>query len=79
MTFLLLIINTLVFLTTSGGDEETLVNAVEAYETEQILGTELPLFQAYLTSESDGPAWPRVPTQAEHGASHRCSHKSPTI
>ena len=34
---------------------ETLVTAVEAYEEQQILGAELPLFQAYLANESDGP------------------------
>lgn len=55
VTFLLLIVNVLIFMATSGSDNETLVAAVEAYEEEQILGTELPLFQAYLTSESDGP------------------------
>lgn len=55
VTLLLLIVNVIIFLATSGSDEETLVTAVETYEEQQILGTELPLFQAYLTSESDGP------------------------
>lgn len=53
VTFLLLLINVVIFMATSGSDEEVLVTAVAAYEEQQILGTELPLFQAYLTSESD--------------------------
>ena len=55
VTLLLLVVNVIIFLATSGSDEETLVAAVEAYEEQQILGAELPLFQAYLTIESDGP------------------------
>ncbi len=53
VTLLLLLVNVIVFMTTSGNDEETLVAAVEAYDAEQILETELPLFIEYLTSESD--------------------------
>ncbi len=53
VTFLLLLVNVIIFMTTSGSDEEALVTAVAAYEEQQILGTELPLFQAYLTNEAD--------------------------
>jgi membrane associated rhomboid family serine protease len=53
VTFLLLILNVIVFLATSGSDEEKLLAAVGAYEDQQILETELPLFQAYLKSQSD--------------------------
>jgi len=55
VTFLLLIVNVIIFMATSGSDDEMLVAAVEAYEEQQVLGTELPLFQAYLASESEGP------------------------
>ena len=54
VTLLLLAINVIIFLATNGSDEETMVAAVEAYEAQQILGTELPLFQGYLISESSG-------------------------
>ena len=53
VTILLLLINVIIFMATSGSDEEVLVTAVSAYEEQQILGTELPLFQAYLTSEAE--------------------------
>jgi len=53
VTFLLLLINVIIFMATSGSDEEALVSAVAAYEEQQILGTELPLFQAYLTSKAE--------------------------
>ncbi len=53
VTFLLLFVNVIIFMTTSGSDEEALVAAVTAYEEQQILGTELPLFLAYLTSDAD--------------------------
>ena len=52
VTFLLLIVNVIVFLATSDSDEETLLAAVDAYESREILETELPLIQAYLNSES---------------------------
>jgi membrane associated rhomboid family serine protease len=52
VTFLLLIVNVIVFLATSDSDEETLLAAVDAYESREILETELPLIQAYLKSES---------------------------
>jgi membrane associated rhomboid family serine protease len=55
VTLLLLLVNVIVFMTTSGNDEETLIAAVEGYDAEQILETELPLFIEYLTSESDEP------------------------
>jgi membrane associated rhomboid family serine protease len=54
VTLLLLIVNTIVFLSTSGSDEETLTTAVEAYEVQEILATELPLFQDYLAIEAAG-------------------------
>ena len=55
VTLLLLVINVVVFMATSGSDDETLFAAIEAYEKQQILAIELPLFQMYLTSESEGP------------------------
>ena len=55
VTFLLLIINTIVFLATSGSDDETLVAAVVAYEEQDILATELPLYGDYLAEEATGP------------------------
>ena len=54
VTLLLLVINVIIFMATSGSDEETMFAAVEAYEEQQILDIELPLFQMYLTSESEG-------------------------
>ena len=54
VTFLLLIVNVIVFIATSGSDEETLFAAVDAYDNQHILETELPLYQAYLKSESAG-------------------------
>ena len=48
VTFLLLIVNVVVFMATSDSDEETLLAAVDAYEDQRILEAELPLFQAYL-------------------------------
>ena len=55
VTLLLLAINVIIFMATSGSDEETMFAAVEAYEEQQILAIELPLFQDYLISESSGP------------------------
>ena len=57
VTFLLLIINVVVFMFTSGNDEETLVAAVQAYEQQEILKTELPLFQDYLIMEAGDSDW----------------------
>ena len=54
VTFLLLIINVVVFMTTSDNDNEMLLAAVEAYDERQLLDSELPLFEAYLKSQSDG-------------------------
>ena len=54
VTILLLIVNTVVFLSTSGRDEETLFTAVDAYEEQEILVTELPLYRDYLVSEAAG-------------------------
>ena len=54
VTFLLLIINVVVFMTTSDNDNEMLLAAVEAYDERQLLESELPLFEAYLKSQSDG-------------------------
>ena len=53
VTFLLLVINVIVFMVTGDRDEEKLLAAVEAYESQNILEAELPLFQAYLKSQSD--------------------------
>lgn len=53
VTFLLLLVNVIIFMATSGSDEEAMFAAVEAYEEQQILETELPLFQAYLTDEAE--------------------------
>ncbi|MBT8086097.1 MAG: rhomboid family intramembrane serine protease [Woeseia sp.] len=55
VTFLLLIVNTIVFLSTSGSDDETLVTAVAAYEEQQILATELPLYGDYLAEDAAAP------------------------
>lgn len=55
VTFVLLLANVIVFLATSGSDQETLFRAAEAYESQQILETELPLYQAYLKSQSAEP------------------------
>ncbi|MEJ2257520.1 MAG: hypothetical protein P8X98_11050, partial [Woeseiaceae bacterium] len=52
VTFLLLLANVIVFLVTSCSDQEKLFAAAEAYESQQILGAELPLYQAYLKSQS---------------------------
>ena len=54
VTFLLLIINVVVFLTVNDSDEEVLLAAAEEYDDRQILEAELPLFQAYLKSQSGG-------------------------
>lgn len=55
VTLLLLIVNTVVFLATSGSDDETLAAAVVAYEEQEILATELPLYGDYLAEEATGP------------------------
>ncbi len=65
VTFLFLVANVIVFLVANGSDEETLIAAVEAYDSEQILEIELPLYQAYLKSsavEDDG--W-SIPASAD--------------
>ena len=53
VTFLLLIINVVVYVTTSGSDQEMLLAAVEAYDEQQLLESELPLYEAYLKSQSN--------------------------
>ena len=53
VTFLLLLINIVVFMTTNDNDNEILLAAVEAYDERQLLDSELPLFQAYLKSQSE--------------------------
>ena len=53
VTFLLLIINVVVYITTSGSDQEMLLAAVEAYDEQQLLESELPLYEAYLKSQSN--------------------------
>ena len=55
VTFLLLIINVVIFLSTSGSDDRTLTAAVASYEELEILATELPLFGEYLADEKTGP------------------------
>ena len=52
VTFLLLLANVIVFLAASGSDEEMLFAAAQAYDSQQILEAELPLYQAYLKSQS---------------------------
>ena len=54
-TALLLIANVLVFLSTHGDDNRTLAAAVAAYEEQQILAIELPLYRDYLAEEVTGP------------------------
>lgn len=72
VTFLLLIVNVVVFIITSGSDEEMLLAAVEAYEDQQILETELPLFQAYLKSQSDGAEhWSNLESTDDLGGQER--------
>ena len=53
VTFLLLIVNVVVFMTTSDNDQEMLLAAIEAYDERELLDSELPLFEAYLKSQSD--------------------------
>jgi membrane associated rhomboid family serine protease len=66
VTFLLLIVNVIVFMTTSGSDEELLLAAVDAYDNEQILEAEFPLFQAYLKSNSvDAGRWNTLESAGE--------------
>ena len=57
VTFLLLFINIIVFMSTSGNDEATLLAAVEAYEQQALLETELPMFQDYLIMEAGASDW----------------------
>ena len=58
VTFLLLLVNLVVFMTTNESDQERLLAAVEAYDDQQILEAEFPLFQAYLKSKSaDAGGW----------------------
>ena len=57
VTILLLIINVIVFMSTSGSDEELMFTAVEAYETQELLETELPLFKDYLIMEAGDSDW----------------------
>ena len=72
VTFLLLIINTGVFLATSGTDDETLVAAVADYEELEILETELPLFGDYLAEEATGPeTWRNIESADELGSYER--------
>lgn len=72
VTFLLLILNIVVYLVTSGSDEEKLLAAVEAYDNQQILETELPLFQAYLKNQRDeaGP-WTNLESADELSGQER--------
>lgn len=55
VTFLLLVINIVVFLSTSGSDEKKLAAAVADYEEQRIFDIELPLFGDYLAEEATGP------------------------
>ena len=55
VTFLLLIINTVIFLATSGSDDRTLTAAVASYEEQELLATELPLYGDYLAEAKTGP------------------------
>ena len=57
VTILLLIINVIVFMATSGSDEETLYAAVAAYEEQDLLETELPVFLDYLIIEGGDAEW----------------------
>lgn len=52
VTMLLLILNTVVFMSTNGKDEQILFDSIDAYEDEAILETEFPLFQQFLIRES---------------------------
>ncbi len=55
VTFLLVLINVIVFFATSGGDEEAIEAAVVAYEEAELLKVELPLFQDYLATLDESP------------------------
>lgn len=56
-TVLLLVVNVIVYFVTAGRHEAVLLDAVEAYEAQDILETELPLFQAYLRDASLEPEY----------------------
>ena len=73
VTFLLLIVNTIIFLFTSGSDDETLVTAVEAYEELRLLPTELPLYGDYLADEATGPEhWRDIESAGSRPCISRC-------
>ena len=72
VTFLLLVVNVIVFVVTSDSDEEILLAAVEAYDNQQILESELPLFQSHLKSQSDeADRWSDVESADELGGQER--------
>ena len=72
VTFLLVIVNFVIFLSTSGKDDRTLVAAVADYEEQQILETELPLFGEYLVQEATGPEqWRNIESVEELGEYER--------
>ena len=61
VTFLLLLINVIVFFATVGGDEGAIDAAIAEYEDRQLLDIELPIFKEYLAAVPDAPEeWQRL-------------------
>ncbi len=72
VTFLLLVINVIVFMVTNGIDAELTDEAVAEYEAEDILDIELPFFQDYLTGVPEVPDhWRTMKTADDIGEEER--------